>query len=206
MVHQPHERGAWPFWGTGTAPTSSQWTTPLQWPRSRPAPCGWRDRLSPRRRLAETVAPVVARPKLAEACRGGKLASPSWKHAAVCNLQAKFQVSERRACRVLVQPRGSQRYQAQARDDEEPLVKRMRELAGQRPRFGYRRIGALLRRELSRASPTRILRLWRREGLKVPQKRGKKRHQRRAMSVAPHIKIMCGAGTLCSIARFAAAS
>jgi len=77
---------------------------------------------------------------------------------------------------VLVQPRGSQRYQAQARNDEEPLVKRMRELAGQRPRFGYRRIAALLRRESWCASATRILRLWRREGLKVPQKRRKKRH------------------------------
>jgi transposase InsO family protein len=51
----------------------------------------------------------------------------------------------------------------------------MRELAGQRPRFGYRRIAALLRRESWRASATRIWRLWRREGLKVPAKRRKKR-------------------------------
>ncbi len=55
------------------------------------------------------------------------------------------------------------------------MVKRMRELAGQRPRFGYRRIAALLRRERWQASNTRVLRLWRREGLKVPQKRRKKR-------------------------------
>jgi transposase InsO family protein len=52
----------------------------------------------------------------------------------------------------------------------------MRELAAQRPRFGYRRIAALLRRESWRASATRILRLWRREGLKVPQKRRQKRY------------------------------
>jgi putative transposase len=51
----------------------------------------------------------------------------------------------------------------------------MRELARERPRFGYRRIGALLRREGWRAGPGRILRLWRREGLKVPRKRRKKR-------------------------------
>jgi putative transposase len=56
------------------------------------------------------------------------------------------------------------------------LVKRMRELAGMRPRFGYRRIGALLRREGWKASAGRVLRLWRREGLKVPRKRRKKRH------------------------------
>ena len=77
---------------------------------------------------------------------------------------------------MIDQPRSSQRYQSQPRDDEEAMVKRMRELAGQRPRFGYRRIAALLRRESWRASPTRILRLWRAEGLKVPQKRRKKRY------------------------------
>jgi putative transposase len=75
----------------------------------------------------------------------------------------------------LGQPRGSQRYAAKPRDDEAGLVKRMRELAGERPRFGYRRIAALLRREEWRASATRVHRLWRREGLKVPQKRRKKR-------------------------------
>jgi putative transposase len=76
----------------------------------------------------------------------------------------------------LDQPRSSQRYEAKPRDDEEAMVKRMRELAGQRPRFGYRRIAVLLRREGWQASRTRVLRLWRREGLKVPQKRRKKRH------------------------------
>ena len=77
---------------------------------------------------------------------------------------------------MLDQPRSSQRYEAKPRDDEGALVKRMRELAGQRPRFGYRRIAALLRREGWQASSTRVLRLWRREGLKVPQKHRKKRH------------------------------
>ena len=44
------------------------------------------------------------------------------------------------------------------------------------PRFGYRRIWALLRREGWRVNRKRIYRLWRREGLKVPQKQRKKRH------------------------------
>jgi transposase InsO family protein len=92
-----------------------------------------------------------------------------------CELQQQFQVSERRACACVDQPRSSQRYEAKPRDDEEAMVKRMRELAGQRPRFGYRRIAALLRRESWRASATRVLRLWCREGLKVPRKRRKKR-------------------------------
>lgn len=56
------------------------------------------------------------------------------------------------------------------------LVRRMLQLARRRPRFGYRRIAALLRGEGFPASNSRILRLWRREGLKVPQKKRKKRH------------------------------
>ena len=67
--------------------------------------------------------------------------SPSRKRAAVCELQAKFAVSERRACKTLNQPRMSQRYEPKPRDDEPKLAARMRELARGRPRFGYRRIG-----------------------------------------------------------------
>ncbi len=51
----------------------------------------------------------------------------------------------------------------------------MRELAARRPRFGYRRIAWELRREGWRVSDTRAYRLWRREGLKVPQKKRKRR-------------------------------
>ncbi len=53
----------------------------------------------------------------------------------VQELREEFLVSERRACEVLDQPRSSQRYEPKPRDDEEALVKRMRELAGQRLRF-----------------------------------------------------------------------
>lgn len=101
--------------------------------------------------------------------------SSSRKRAAACELQSQFQVSERRACRVVGQPRSSQRYQSQPRSDEPRLVKRIFELVRRWPRFGYRRIAALLRGEGFAASESRILRLWRREGLKVPQKRRKRR-------------------------------
>lgn len=104
-------------------------------------------------------------------------------------LQKEFTVSERRACKVIGQPRSSHRYEAKPRDDEQSLVKRMLQLVRQRPRFGYRRIAALLRAEGLAASATRVYRLWRREGLKVPQKKRKRRrlgssenscHRRRA--------------------------
>jgi transposase InsO family protein len=115
--------------------------------------------------------------------------SPSRKREAAAKLQQEFAVSERRACQAIEQPRSSQRYKPKPRDDESAMVKRMLELVRQRPRFGYRRIAALLRREGWQASATRIYRLWRREGLKVPQKKRKRRrlgtsangcHRRRA--------------------------
>ena len=104
-------------------------------------------------------------------------------------LQGSFHVSERRACRVVDQPRSSQRYRSQPRSDEGPLVNRMLELVRQRPRFGYRRIGTLLREDAWSVSDSRVYRLWRREGLKVPKKQRKRRrlgksenacHRRRA--------------------------
>lgn len=97
------------------------------------------------------------------------------KRAAATNLQGQFEVSERRACEVIDQPRSSQRYVVQVRDDEQPLITRMLELVRDFPRYGYRRIGTLLRREGRQVNDKRIWRLWKREGLKVPQKKGKKR-------------------------------
>jgi putative transposase len=48
-------------------------------------------------------------------------------------------------------------------------------LVGQHPRFGYRRIWALLRREGWRVNRKRVYRLWRRHGLKVPRRQRRKR-------------------------------
>jgi len=82
-------------------------------------------------------------------------------------------VSQRRACRALSQPRSTQRYIAQQRNGERALVERMRELALRHPRYGYRRITALLRREGWRVNRKRVVRLWRREGLKVVKRQRK---------------------------------
>ena len=83
-------------------------------------------------------------------------------------------VSERRACRVLGQPRSTHRHQRCVPDDESRLVARLIELATQYGRYGYRRITALLRGEGWRVNHKRVERLWRREGLKVPQKQPKR--------------------------------
>lgn len=84
-------------------------------------------------------------------------------------------VSERRACRVLGQPRATQRRPRFIPDDEPRLVGRITKLASDYGRYGYRRITALLRREGWRVNHKRVERLWRREGLKVPQRQPKRR-------------------------------
>ena len=83
---------------------------------------------------------------------------------------------------MLGQPRRTQRYQARQADDEPALVQRMLALVGQHPRFGYRRIWVLLRREGWQVNRKRIWRLWKKEGLKVPQNKHKKRRLGEAAS------------------------
>jgi putative transposase len=67
------------------------------------------------------------------------------------------------------------RYAARAGDFRAALVRRMHELARAHPRFGYRRITALLRAEGWRVNRKRVLRQWRKEGLKVRRKQRKRR-------------------------------
>src|SRR5271155_3752936 len=79
-------------------------------------------------------------------------------------------MSERRACQLVNQPRGTQRYQPTQREDEDALTRAIIELASEYGRYGYRRITALLQRAGWRVGKDRVERIWRREGLKVPQK------------------------------------
>jgi putative transposase len=97
------------------------------------------------------------------------------RRQAVRHLQATFGVSQRRACRVLGQARSSQRKEPRRKEGEQELVRRMLELVRRHPRFGYRRIGGLLRREGFRVNRKRVWRRWRQQGLKVPRKQRKKR-------------------------------
>jgi transposase InsO family protein len=103
------------------------------------------------------------------------MVSPARRREAVQEAQTTREVSERRACQVIGQPRSTQRYAAKERDGERPLVQRMLELVRHHPRYGYRRVWALLRRDGFRVNVKRVYRLWRKEGLKVPQKQRKKR-------------------------------
>jgi putative transposase len=85
-----------------------------------------------------------------------------------------LRISQRRACRVLGQARSTQRQERGVSGEEERLVTRMIALATQYGRYGYRRITALLRAEGWRVNHKRVERIWRQEGLKVPQKQSKR--------------------------------
>jgi transposase InsO family protein len=79
-------------------------------------------------------------------------------------------MSERRACQVANQPRGTQRYLPTQRDDEGALTRAIITLASQYGRFGYRRITIELQKAGWPVGKDRVERIWRREGLKVPKK------------------------------------
>ncbi len=83
-------------------------------------------------------------------------------------------VSERRICRVLGQHRSTQRKTPRGADDEAALTEDIIALARQYGRYGYRRVAALLRDAGWHVNRKRVERIWRREGLKVPQKQPKR--------------------------------
>jgi putative transposase len=87
---------------------------------------------------------------------------------------AKLGVSERFACGVLGQHRSTQRKKPTGRADEAGLTADIIRLAIRYGRYGYRRITAMLRSEGWIVNVKRVERIWRREGLKVPQKQPKK--------------------------------
>jgi transposase InsO family protein len=89
-------------------------------------------------------------------------------------VREELDVSERRACRVLGQPRAVQRYTPQVRDDEQPLTGRIVELAGVYGRYGSPRITAMLQGEGWLVNHKRVERIWKQAGLKVPQKQPKR--------------------------------
>lgn len=90
-------------------------------------------------------------------------------------MQKTFELSERRACQAIGQPRSTQRYVGQRAGIDGALCQRLGELSRENPRYGYRRIWALLRRDGWGVNKKRVRRLWRETGLKIPQKQHKRR-------------------------------
>ena len=118
---------------------------------------------------------AVAREAGVTGCSGGKLLSPERRRCAVERAEMRYGMSERHACRLLGQSRGTQRYEPMRRADEDRLTAAVVALASEYGRYGYKKIAAMLQRSGWQAGRDRVERIWRREGLKVPQKQRPRR-------------------------------
>jgi putative transposase len=90
-------------------------------------------------------------------------------------LRDRLGVSERWACRVVGQPRSTERYEPKQAEDDQALRAELREFSRQRPRWGYRRAHHHLRQLGWDVNRKRVQRLWREEGLRVPVRKRKRR-------------------------------
>ncbi len=106
------------------------------------------------------------------------MVSPAAKREAATWLVGEYEVSQRRACRTLELGLSTCRY-----------VSRRVDGAEERPRFGYRRLWLLLRREGHEVNPKRIYRLYRLGGLKLRPKKRKRvsRHPRQKLVEPKHV-------------------
>jgi len=104
----------------------------------------------------------------------GKLLSPARRRRCIDHIRTMMPVSERRLCRVLGQHRSTQRKALRGADDKAALTEDIIALARQHGRYGYRRVTALLRDAGWHVNRKRVERIWRREGLKVPQRQPKR--------------------------------
>ena len=102
------------------------------------------------------------------------MVTPGAKREAVAHAREHHGVSERRACALVGVSRRVIRYEP-TRPDDAALRQRLRELAAERRRFGYRRLGYLLAREGMRPNHKKLLRIYREEGLRVRRRGGRKR-------------------------------
>jgi putative transposase len=106
------------------------------------------------------------------------MVKPAARRQAVGFIQAEFKFSARRACRVVGVARSSWSY-ASRRPEPKALLEKLHALAAKRPRFGYRRLYTMLRRDGEVVNHKRVYRLYKAEGLSVRTKR------RKRMAAAP---------------------
>ncbi|MCV7523545.1 IS3 family transposase, partial [Micrococcus luteus] len=127
-----------------------------------------------KRLLAEAELEKAALKELA----GGKLLSPDRRRAAVDHLKRKLRVSERMACRLVGLSRSAYRRPLKGdtvTDPDRAFREWLRAWAKDHPRYGYRRAYHDARAEGWVVNHKKIQRLWRDEGLRVPQRRRRKR-------------------------------
>ena len=91
------------------------------------------------------------------------------------HIEEQFEVSQRRACSIVGQPRSTQRLPKPDTNKEDELIKRIDTFVRENPRYGYRRITDLLRLEGWQINPKRVHRIWKQKGYRVPPARKKSR-------------------------------
>lgn len=116
------------------------------------------------------------------------MVGPGHRRATVAWARDAFQVSGRRACRVLQVSRRLVWYRS-VRPDDAPLRRRLHELATTRVSYGSRRLHILLRRDGLRVNYKKVHRLYVEEGLQLKPRR---RHRRRAATVRMHRPVVTG--------------
>ncbi|NKI19638.1 IS3 family transposase [Spongiibacter sp. KMU-166] len=127
-----------------------------------------------KRLLAESMLDADA----LKAALNRKLLTPHNKREAVATMREETSISLRRACRLVGVSRSTLAYRSQKQSDDREIQARLTELAGERRRFGYRRLHILLRREGLEVNHKRVYRLYNEAGLTV-----KKRKRRKGIAV-----------------------
>jgi putative transposase len=117
------------------------------------------------------------------------MVTPAVGREAVAHLVELHEVSQRQACRVIAGARSSVRYQ-RTRPDDTGLRTRLRDLASERRKFGYRRLLQILKREGAAVNLKRTGRVCAEERLQVRQRKGRKRAAgtRAPMAIASHAR------------------
>ncbi|MBR0671715.1 IS3 family transposase [Neoroseomonas soli] len=125
-------------------------------------------------RLRKAVSDLTLEKVILKEAAFGKMVSPARRRTCVEHVVREIGISERRACAVPGQHRSTQRKVPRGAEDEARLTADIIELAKRYGRYGYRRITALLRDAGWTVNRKRVERIWRREGLKVPQRQPKR--------------------------------
>lgn len=118
------------------------------------------------------------------------MVGPAREREAVRFAQRQLGISQRRACDALQVSRSTIRYRSKVAVFGRRLLARILELVGKYPRYGYKRISKLLRREGWRVNRKRVHRLWKREGLRVPKKARKRRRLGQSAHGCDRLKAM----------------
>jgi putative transposase len=104
------------------------------------------------------------------------MVTPAVERQAVAHLVEHHGVSQRRACRTIEVSRSSMRYRSR-RPEDAMLRERLKDLANERRRFGYRRLHQMLRREEWDVGVKQVRRLYAEEKLQVRRRKGRKKAQ-----------------------------